>query len=319
MTISTIELNNYEFIRVSGPDTITFLQGQLSCDMEKLSPGLSLRGALCNLKGRVIADFRVLQQGEDCLLQTSTGMAETIMTTLAKYAVFSKLELSIAGMPRHPLGLMGDGCITALESIFSTCPAEPDQVLQTPAASLINIGGSPARYEIWFHAEALAATSQSLDALKQGCPTQWSRQDIQAGIVHVGAGISESYTPQLLNYDLSGVIDFNKGCYTGQEIVARMFYRGKAKKRLFLLAADVAIDERSAVIQRAASGNEPEFEIIAYANSSGDNGREQPDSGDHLLLAILNAAVADEGAAATLSLSNQPHSSLQIRSLPYTE
>ena len=81
-----IEIRNYEFVTVTGPDAKAFLQGQVTCDVEKLSKNNALAGAICNLKGRVIADFLLALDGEDCVLRTQSGMAGIIKNTLAKYA-----------------------------------------------------------------------------------------------------------------------------------------------------------------------------------------------------------------------------------------
>ena len=88
-----IDLSHLEFIRISGPDAEKFLQGQVSCDMTQVTLTSSRRGVLCNLKGRVIADFRIVRYNDDYLLQTQPGMAQKILDTLARYAVFSKVEL----------------------------------------------------------------------------------------------------------------------------------------------------------------------------------------------------------------------------------
>ena len=103
-----IEIRNYEFVTVTGPDTKAFLQGQVTCDIEKLSKNRALAGAICNLKGRVIADFLLVLDGEDCVLRTQSGMAEIIKKTLTKYAIFSKVELSIETRFTKVLGVMAD-------------------------------------------------------------------------------------------------------------------------------------------------------------------------------------------------------------------
>ena len=90
----SIQLSQFEFIRASGPDARTFLQGQVTCDTTQITPTQSVLGALCNLKGRVIADFRAAQVGEDIVLKVGTGLAEPVLAVLKKYAVFSKLTLS---------------------------------------------------------------------------------------------------------------------------------------------------------------------------------------------------------------------------------
>ena len=229
-------LDHYEFIRISGADSISFLQGQLSCNTELLSENRSLVGALCNLKGRVIADFRLLQHGEDILMQCAQGMAAKVLATLSKYAVFSKVELTqlenqSASTPRV-LGMLG-GVSEVVAVLGLELPDSDNGVSSSADYSVVSISGAAERIEIWMHNEA--AAQQVLGAMQaEQLSTDldaWHSADIEAGIVHVTPALSEEFTPQLLNYDLSGLIDFKKGCYTGQEIVARMFYRGTPKRR----------------------------------------------------------------------------------------
>ena len=96
-----IEIRNYEFVTVTGPDAKAFLQGQVTCDVEKLSKNNALAGAICNLKGRVIADFLLVLDGEDCVLRTQSGMAGIIKTHLRSMLFFQKLNyLQKQGSPR---------------------------------------------------------------------------------------------------------------------------------------------------------------------------------------------------------------------------
>jgi tRNA-modifying protein YgfZ len=311
-------LAQHEFIRLSGVDSLRFLQGQVSCNTSLLSNTRSLTGALCNLKGRVIADFRLLQHEQYYLLQCSQGMAELVLATLAKYAVFSKLELTLlrqddAALPAPTaIGLIGDAVDAALLQLGLTLPESPDQLMQNADCSVIRIPAAQKRVEIWFHtAQSLPIFLDSLHLAPAEDLQTWQRADLAAGIIHVTPALSEEYTPQLLNYDISGLIDFKKGCYTGQEIVARMFYRGTAKKRLYLASCQQAVTEQSRVISgneeppvsadESKSGNE----ILAFSNS------ESPS----LLLAILATETVDAGAS--FQLSDQNRSELTIQSLPY--
>lgn len=301
-----IDLSEFDYVRVSGPDTVSFLQGQLSCNMELLSPSKSLTGALCNLKGRVIADFRALQRGEDCLLQTSVGMAEIIVAALAKYAVFSKVELDVDNGPTQVLGVLDDA--GGLADKFGELPARADDVVIRGDIQVVRLAGSGDRYQLWcWGAEAPASDPDfSVNAVAE----DWSRADIEAGVIHVSKSMSEQYPPQLLNYDISGVIDFNKGCYTGQEVVARMFYRGKPKKRLYLVRAATDFEPAATIVQRYQDA-EQSAEILSYSNP--------PDTGGAtaLALAVLNTDINEKQAG--LSLSHKPQASLQILPLPYTE
>ena len=321
--MSVIELDHYQFVRVSGADTLQFLQGQLSCNLDNLSEELSLRGAICNLKGRVVADFRVVLDAEDCLLQTADGSAQAIVATLAKYAMFSKVELSIETNHLPPWGLLGEDAGKLLLAAFDACPAADDQVIDTGGIKIIRVAGVQARYELWFIGKAStaegvtgadtrerehpAAATSLLESDSKASSGNWARQDILAGIVHVAPAQSESYTPQLLNYDTSGVIDFNKGCYTGQEVVARMYYRGKAKKRLYLLSSDTEIQAGDSVTQTYI-GRETQADIVTFSNGS----TAAADS--NLLLAVLTAENVANGGK--FSLAANPQVALQVLELP---
>lgn len=310
MTNKLINLNHYQFVRVSGEDTLSFLQGQISANTELLSDQQSLQAALCNLKGRVIADFRVLKLGDDCLLQTTAGMAPRIIETLSRYAVFSKVEISLEQQEFSALGFIGEDCPQSVARLFDACPQQENQLAQTPDMSLIKIPAGSGRFELWFHsAQARDKFIDDEQLVMDDGVAAWNREALNAGIVHITPEISENYTPQLLNYDVSGVIDFNKGCYTGQEVVARMFYRGKAKQRLFLISSSHRVSADSVVL---AEGRESRpGEILSFSNA--DDTASEPS----LLLAILSTAAVQDGAQ--LQLSDQPEAVLEIQQLPYMD
>lgn len=315
MQNSIFSLQHYEFIRVSGPDTRSFLQGQLSCNMELLSAQRSLTGALCNLKGRVIADFRLLAQGEDCLMQCAEGMADTILTTLSKYAVFSKVRLEQLDRQTAPgpsaFGLIGAAVEAGIALLGLKLPATTDAVTEGESCTVIRLPGPARRIELWFHSPAAKDEFLCRAEVEPSDDLQaWQRADIEAGVIHVTTELSEEYTPQLLNYDISGLIDFKKGCYTGQEIVARMFYRGTAKKRLYLASSSVEVGADSRVVteSEADSGlDSAGGEILRFSNS------EAP----ALLLAVLASEAIASGEK--LQLAGQAGSDVCIRSLPYAE
>jgi folate-binding protein YgfZ len=312
--MSIAQLDHYQFVRVSGPDSLPFLQGQLSCNVDNLTAQLSLRGALCNLKGRVIADFRLVLDAGDCLLQTQHGTAQLIVETLAKYAVFSNVQISIDSDHLSPLGVMGAESAELLAGTLGNCPTLDDQLINSDGVRVIKIADTESRYELWFTGDECkgsdypATTKKLLDSVASASNADWERRDIAVGVVHITPKLSDSFTPQLLNYDISGVINFDKGCYTGQEVVARMYYRGKAKKRLFLLASDNCIEADASVIQTYGD-KATSADIIAFSNTSNSN------EGPNLLLAVLSTkGVATAGK---ILLSTNSQSPLQLLSLPY--
>ncbi|MCG8416195.1 MAG: hypothetical protein MI746_18405 [Pseudomonadales bacterium] len=255
--VSLSAAGSFEYVEITGPDAIDFLQGQVTCDMQRLTAEQSLQGAICNIKGRVVADFRLLLLSEDnILLQTSAGMAQKIADTLGRYAVFSKVTITVTAGPHAVYGVIGQASSRALNEQFPSLPEAANAVLQTSDSVVIREPGSESRFQIWCHQPEAENKLLQLDAMEETAePSIWTLQDIRSGQVHVTPATSEEYTPQLLNYDLSGVIDFEKGCYTGQEVVARMYYRGKAKKRLYRLRSEEAM----------AMGNFPDADILSVA------------------------------------------------------
>ncbi|MEX0738002.1 MAG: hypothetical protein WD071_01540 [Pseudohongiella sp.] len=230
------QLDDFDIIAVSGPDSERFLQGQLSCNMDRLSPTRTLRAALCNLKGRVVADLRVVMHDDRLLLLCSAGMADIVLGTLQKYQVFFKTELQKVSEQFVVLGLVGNEAAKALSAAGIHAPETRDACTVARGAAVIRIEESPAR----FYCVLSASHGELASTLSSGCQSgseqDWRIADIRAGIAHIRPGQQDLYTPQLLNYDIDGTIDFKKGCYTGQEVVARMYYRAEAKKRLAYLA-----------------------------------------------------------------------------------
>lgn len=297
-----VDLSAHEFVRVSGPDSGAFLQGQVSCDMNQLGPDNSLRGVLCNLKGRVIADFRIVRQGEDCLLQTGPGMAQKIIDVLAKYGVFSKVTIVAERGFAAVTGLLGSDSAACLQQHFPQLPEADGAVVGAGGALLVKLPGSLERYELW-----APATLSELEGTV-AATADWQQEDCLAGIVHIGAATSEAYTPQLLNYDISGVISFKKGCYTGQEVVARMYYRAQTKKRLYLLRGERPFPDDAVILQQWED-QEQTAEILALANGA----VVAPER--HLALAVLSTEGVEKGAR--LTLAGAGSAQLERLPLPY--
>lgn len=226
------QLADVEIIAVTGPDSERFLQGQLSCNMSRLSPEQTLRAALCNLKGRVVADLRVLMHSDRILLVCSAGMADIVLNTLNKYKVFFKTELHNVSEQYISLGVAGGSCVQALAASGVQAPETADASIPVQSAVIIRVQDSPARFYCVLGGTQDELASALSSRCESGSELDWRLADIKAGIAHIRPGQQELYTPQVLNYDINGIIDFKKGCYTGQEVVARMFYRAEAKKRL---------------------------------------------------------------------------------------
>lgn len=238
-TPSSLLLNDYRCIRVSGSDAGAFLQGQLTQDVDKITPELSLLGACCNNKGRVIANFRLVAWENDLVLRIHTLMAEPLLSHLNKYARFSKVKLCIDdtlrvyGLMAHP-EYFNDVTLPETENACALIHKAQAKamIIKTDAAhhcfEVISAHALP-----WL--EALSAPHHM---------AQWRHHQFKRKTLDITPELSAHYTPQQIGLDTLGAVDFKKGCYTGQEIVARLHFLGKLKNHLQYLMVEGTGDVR---------------------------------------------------------------------------
>ncbi len=232
-------LNSLELLQISGEDSGKFLQGQLTCDLEGLATGSCQLGAACNNKGRVYANFRLLKLGTDYFLSMQPGVMEIARQTLQKYIPFYKAQMTDASARFRRFGLAGQQAEELLKTIIPALP-ERNSSVTIDRNILINVSDNLPRYELWVDDSASEEPQARIETLPRQEKKTWDILDLKAGILFIQADESSLYTPEELNLDLAGFVSFNKGCYTGQEIVARMHFRGKASKRLFLASIESA-------------------------------------------------------------------------------
>ena len=207
-----IQLEHFGFLKISGVDAVNFLQGYTTCDLAALTDDSAQLGAVCNIQGRMLASFIIIRQGEDLVLRMHKALVAKTIAFLTKYIVFSKAELADISEDFYCYGAP----IAESAASESPYPAMTDNGTIT-----INFGN---RQEQWAAADQTTETSGMIE--------QWTDAELDAVIAWVDENSSEAYLPQTLNYHQLGGISFTKGCYLGQEIVARMQYRGELKKRL---------------------------------------------------------------------------------------
>ncbi|MBR7889430.1 folate-binding protein YgfZ [Marinomonas sp. A79] len=220
-------------IKITGADTKKFLQGQVTCDMNKLSDDNGLYGAVCSVKGRIIANFFVLQGDDSVFLLMTKDLVEKTLIHLKKYAVFFKTQLSDASEDFHIYSYL-----TPQAPFDSTSYADKISELlpMSHQEGMINLTvcNTPFKME-WRLVEAAypALTEQNAELTSLSLLTARPLITLEQ---------SETILPQWLNMQSTGGISFTKGCYTGQEIVARMQYRGKSKKQLALITWEGELD-----------------------------------------------------------------------------
>ncbi len=225
-----VPLQSLGLLNISGPEAAKFLQGQTSTNFQEVSDTQSRLGAYVSLKGRAVASFRALQEGETLALITDVPLAAVLKERLGKFIVFSKATLSL-DEDHALLGLAGEQASAILATLLPSLPETTDAVVHHAGLSVIRLHGE-ARYLLRVSAEKLAQTWAALiagGALAAG-ENAWQLRQISAGEAQVLAASSELFQPQELNLQLLNGVSYNKGCYTGQEIVARLYFRGKLKQ-----------------------------------------------------------------------------------------
>lgn len=242
-------------LAVTGSDAEKFLQGQVTTDMREVAGNQSRLGCLLNLKGRVQASFRAIAVADGYLLLLPADQLETTRARLAKYAVFSKVVLT--PQARTISGLLGAGAIDTLTRSGWDWPAESQQVSTRDGALLVRLPGRDRALLISADADTTAtATPEALAA--------WEAGAVRAGEYMVPAAASEQLQPQEIDYHTLQGVSYQKGCYLGQEIVARLYFRGQLKSALTWLQADWPADAGSAPQrgQHLTSGGSKVGEVI---------------------------------------------------------
>lgn len=217
-------------IRASGEDVVTFLNNLLSNDVKTLPADGARRSGLCSAKGRLLATFLMWHGEAGMLLALSAELLPGILKKLSMYVLRAKVRLTDDSNQTVLLGLSGPNAAAALASL-GVDPAEPMTVTTVRQCRAISLGGdrhllavSAAEAESVWHQVARFARPAGLAA--------WHWLEIVAGIPCVTAATQEQFVPQMVNFELIGGVSFNKGCYPGQEIVARTQYLGKIKRRM---------------------------------------------------------------------------------------
>jgi folate-binding protein YgfZ len=281
-----IPLTDRGVIKITGIDTDKLLQGQLTCDMKQLELQSALPGALCDTKGRMISNFIATRtEPETVLLVMAKPLLETTLATLKKYAVFYKTTLTDNTDDYAFIGITGD---IPTASGFITLTITPRQhLLMIPADQAQNSWAS------------LATSHKPV-----GEPF-WDYLNIVHGIGEVRPQTREEFIPQMLNLQHLGGISFRKGCYTGQEIIARMQYLGKLKRRMYRLRTQAnTLFQPGTSIHSEEKTNQG---TLVMAQWCGIDTQE--------VLAVLTA---DAAAANTLIIGDAP-CSIEILGLPYDE
>ncbi len=302
------DLYHLGLIAARGPDTERFLQGQLTCDVRQANSEHSLIGAHCNPKGRVLACFRLFQHEDACYLELPRTMVDMLLVRLRKYLLMTKSVLEEASDALARIGIAGPNAASWLESALGAVPETVNGVIAAGNMTAIRLPGLQPRFELHGAARELSVIWNALapNVTPIGAEA-WRLLDILAGIPTIYPETVEAFIPQMINLQQLEGISFQKGCYTGQEIVARTHYLGKLKRRMYLARVKSLIPPRL---------GDPLFSPQADASQSAGqlaDACRHPEGG-YAVLAVALIECAEQGS---LHLGDSSGPVLQLEPLPY--
>ena len=301
-------------VRLTGPAARKFLQGQLTCQIDELSPSRSLLAAACTPKGKALANFRLVVPQSDTeedgspeiLLRISSDLEQSLLSHFQKYLAFFKAKMETAE-DWSILGLTGERAFRALGIDWH---GEPGDV-QSWHRSLM-IGTQPdalgrRRVELWLNSADLSELESGLQGSRDGqilaSQSAWLAGEIQGGLTSIDERLQDRYVPQYFNWHAIDGISFRKGCYTGQEIIARMRYLGQLKKSTYRVLLPQGGADVLAVVTDATGRAVGEItNLVAYPNGSQE----------------ALAVIKHTATSSSLQLADTPESPVLLGALPYS-
>ena len=273
-------------LRFIGPDSLSFLQGQLSNDTRSLAQGQSLFAAYSSPQGRVLALMHLLPHSSGVIAILPRELISATLEGLRKFVLRAKVKIEDAGAD---LAVAGQHGAQQLHSAGIGVPESSAGYLETDGLGVAAVNRDPTRYWVigaagQLAARALAGASPAEDRIEH----DWRLADIRAGLPQIYSSTREAFVAQMLNLDLLDGISFSKGCYTGQEIIARTQHLGRIKRRLYRLQlpdgdwrpgqpVHLADGRTGRLVEAVRNGSG--FEALAVLNMQAGAGSADADSG----------------------------------------
>jgi folate-binding protein YgfZ len=302
------DLSDFSLIRARDDDTQNFLNGQLSNDIRQLDATHSQLASWCSPKGRMMVIFRLFRRGSDYLLQLPAALQENTLKRLRMFVLRAKVTLENVDTELTCIGLSGPDAEGMLRDTAGFAPKDDNTCETRGEMTIIGLPGPHPRFEI---VAPTAATMKLWDGLKSKTtpvgPPIWAWLDIMAGIPSVHPETNEEFVPQMANLEAVGGVNFKKGCYPGQEIVARMQYLGKLKQRMYRAHFDGGATPRPGDAIFAPDFPGQSAGTVVEAQPSPDSGYD--------LLAVIQISSA---AAGELHFGSETGPRLTLHSLPYS-
>lgn len=276
-----VPLADQGLIRASGEDAAGFLHNLMTNDINHIPVDGVRNAGLCTAKGRLIASFLIWREDDDFLLQLSSDILAGIQKKLSMYILRSKVKLADLGNERVLIGVAGPKAVELLESLGAHPGAAMTRAV-FDAGTVVSLDEK--RFVLAVAAESAATLWSKLAAQAQPAGlAAWRLLEIAAGQPRIVAATQEAFVPQMVNYEdvAVGGVSFQKGCYPGQEIVARTQYLGKVKRRMYRASLDTlfppgtdvftpeAADQHCGALVLTAPAPEGGYECLVVVQSSG--------------------------------------------------
>jgi tRNA-modifying protein YgfZ len=299
VSFTAAQLTRLGMLSCKGDEARAFLHAQLTNDLLDLPPGQARHAGWCSAKGRLLATLLVIPHEQGFLLQLSRDIAAAVAKRLAMFVLRAKAKVADDSDAWVQLGIWGPGAEAQLGALALPVPAADLAVAAAGSVRVVRVGAQ--RFLV---AAPAAERDRIAGAFADAGDDAWALEEIRAGRPQVALATQDQFVPQMVNLERLGGVDFKKGCYPGQEIVARTQYRGVLKRRMV----------RARVDAQAAAGNDLHApDLPGQASGTVVNAARVP--GGSELLAVVQIASLESGGVLRLGAADGPP--LEILPLPY--
>ena len=267
--MTAVALSQYSLLRFSGTDAQAFLHGQLTCDVAALQMGSSTYGGYCTPKGRLLATFLLWLSADGYTMLLPSALVESIRKRLAMYVLRSKIKIEDLTTDLACAGVFGADAAQQISALGGMASERLHGAVIHEGVTVIQL---PVQRYLAIMPRAQAGIVEGDDV--------WTRLDIAAGIPFILPVTQEEFVPQMANLDLIGALSYTKGCYPGQEIVARTHYLGRLKQRMYRASVTAPVaagdklycaelgDQSGGMIVNSARGADGRFDVLAVLQTA---------------------------------------------------
>lgn len=267
------ELTKLGLIRASGEEAQSFLHGQFTNDLNNVSSELSQLSSYCNHKGRMLSIFRIFKRDNNFYLTLPREILDTTLKKLTMFKMMAKVDLFDESDELVQFGIAGPNTESILSSLHITIPHQVNHCTHSNEITIIRLPSENTRVLFISNTNlAIAFWKQISAKISIATSGFWDLHDIHSGIPQVCANTSEAFIPQMTNLELIDGVNFNKGCYPGQEVVARTHYLGKPNRRMYQASiADDNAPESGTNIYTPEDASQPVGKIVIAQKTSDEN------------------------------------------------